>query len=64
MLRLLPRANLELSKTRRLAMKGLVYHGPGQKSWDSVPDPTIEAPTDMVVRIDSSSICGTDLHML
>ena len=45
-------------------MKGLVYHGPGQKSWDSVPDPTIEAPTDIVVRIDSSTICGTDLHIL
>ena len=45
-------------------MKGLVYHGPGQKSWDDVPDPTIEAPTDIVVRIDSSTICGTDLHIL
>ena len=45
-------------------MKGLVYHGPGQKSWDNVPDPTIEAPTDIVVRIDSSTICGTDLHIL
>ena len=45
-------------------MKALVYHGPGQKSWDDVPDPTIEAPTDIVVRIDSSTICGTDLHIL
>ena len=45
-------------------MKGLVYHGPGQKSWDDVLDPTIEAPTDIVVRIDSSTICGTDLHIL
>ena len=45
-------------------MKGLVYHGPGQKSWDDVPDPTIEAPTDIVVHIDSSTICGTDLHIL
>ena len=28
-------------------MKGLVYHGPGQRSWDEVPDPTIEVPTDV-----------------
>ena len=45
-------------------MKGLVYHGPGQRSWDEVRDPTIEVPTDAVVRIDSSTICGTDLHIL
>jgi alcohol dehydrogenase len=45
-------------------MEALVYHGPGQRSWDEVPDPTIEAPTDVVVRIDSSTICGTDLHIL
>jgi alcohol dehydrogenase len=45
-------------------MTGLVYHGPGKKSWDTVPDPTIEAPTDVVVRIDSATICGTDLHIL
>ena len=45
-------------------MKGLVYHGPGQRSWDEVPDPTIEVPTDAVVRIDSATICGTDLHIL
>ena len=45
-------------------MKALVYHGPGQRSWDEVPDPTIEVPTDAVVRIDSSTICGTDLHIL
>ena len=45
-------------------MKALVYHGPGQRSWDDVPDPTIEAPTDIVVRIDASTICGTDLHIL
>jgi len=45
-------------------VKGLVYHGPGERSWDEVPDPTIEVPTDIVVRIDSSTICGTDLHIL
>jgi alcohol dehydrogenase len=45
-------------------MKALVYHGPGKRSWDTVADPTIVDPTDIVVRIDSSTICGTDLHIL
>src|SRR5215471_7446743 len=45
-------------------MKALVYHGPGKRTWEDVPDPTIQAPTDAVVRIDSSTICGTDLHIL
>jgi len=45
-------------------MKALVYHGPGQRSWDLVPDPSILEPTDAIVRIDSSTICGTDLHIL
>jgi alcohol dehydrogenase len=41
-----------------------VYHGPGQRSWDVVPDPAIQDPTDAIVRIDSATICGTDLHIL
>ena len=45
-------------------MKALVYHGPGERRWESAADPTIEEPTDVVVRIDSSTICGTDLHIL
>jgi len=45
-------------------MKALVYHGPGQRSWDEVPDPVIEQPTDIVVRIETSTICGSDLHIL
>ena len=45
-------------------MKALVYHGPGQKAWELVPDPAIEKPTDAIVRISSSTICGTDLHIL
>ena len=45
-------------------MKALVFHGPGQRSWDLVPDPAIVEPTDAIVRIDSSTICGTDLHIL
>jgi alcohol dehydrogenase len=45
-------------------MKALVYHGPGQRGWDTVPDPSIVDPTDAIVRIDTSTICGTDLHIL
>jgi len=45
-------------------MKALVYHGPGERGWDTVDDPTILDPTDAVVRIDTSTICGTDLHIL
>jgi alcohol dehydrogenase len=45
-------------------MKALVYHGPGERRWEAVPDPKLEEPTDVVVRIDSSTICGTDLHIL
>ena len=45
-------------------MKALVYHGPGKRAWEQVPDPVIQEPTDIVVRIDTSTICGTDLHIL
>ncbi|HEY3954892.1 MAG TPA: alcohol dehydrogenase catalytic domain-containing protein [Streptosporangiaceae bacterium] len=45
-------------------MKALVYHGPGQKSWESAQDPSPAEPTDIVVRIDTTTICGTDLHIL
>jgi len=45
-------------------MKALVYHGPARKAWETVSDPVIESPTDAIVRIDSATICGTDLHIL
>ncbi|MCW2666497.1 MAG: Threonine dehydrogenase and related Zn-dependent dehydrogenase [Frankiales bacterium] len=45
-------------------MRALVYHGPGNKSWDQVPDPTILHSTDAVVRVDTTTLCGTDLHIL
>ena len=44
-------------------MKALIYKGPGQKSWDEVPDPTIREPTDVIVKMDATTICGTDLHI-
>src|SRR5664280_2965940 len=45
-------------------MKALVYNGPGQRSWDTVDDPMLIDPTDAIVRIDTTTICGTDLHIL
>ena len=45
-------------------MKALVYHGPGQKAWEEVPDPKIIDPTDVIVQVDTTTICGTDLHIL
>ena len=45
-------------------MKALVFGGPGQRSWDTADDPTIVDPTDVIVKIDLTTICGTDLHIL
>ena len=45
-------------------MKALVYHGPGNKSWDEVAKPTIAEPTDAIVKVETTTICGTDLHIL
>jgi alcohol dehydrogenase len=45
-------------------MKALIYNGPGQRAWEEKPDPGIQEPTDAIVRIGSSTICGTDLHIL
>lgn len=39
-------------------MKALVYQGPGQKAWNEVPDPVVEADTDAIVRVDAVTICG------
>src|SRR5476649_2047850 len=45
-------------------MKALVYHGPGKKSWEEKPKPVILKPTDAVVKILKTTICGTDLHIM
>ncbi|MDO8249835.1 MAG: zinc-dependent alcohol dehydrogenase family protein [Rhodoferax sp.] len=45
-------------------MKALVYGGLGEKSVKDVPMPEITQPTDAVVRITHTTICGTDLHIL
>ena len=45
-------------------MKALVYEGPGRKSWSEIADPIIEHDGDVIVRVDATTICGTDLHIL
>ena len=45
-------------------MKALVYHGPGKKALENRPMPRIDHPTDAIVRITKTTICGTDLHIL
>ena len=45
-------------------MKALTYQGPGKKSWSDIPTPEIDKPTDAIVRIVHTTICGTDLHIL
>jgi alcohol dehydrogenase len=45
-------------------MKAAVYHGPGSITWQEVPAPRIQKPTDAIVKIETTTICGTDLHIL
>ncbi len=45
-------------------MKALVYHGPGRKAWEDIDEPTIVDDSDAIVRVDATTICGTDLHIL
>lgn len=45
-------------------MKALVYHGPGLRAFEEKPDPVLAEPTDAIVRITKTTICGTDLHIL
>ena len=44
-------------------MKALVYHGPKKVSIDTVPDPKIEKLTDVIIKVTTTNICGSDLHM-
>jgi alcohol dehydrogenase len=45
-------------------MKALVYRGPGKKAWADKDKPAVLKPTDAVVRVTHTTICGTDLHIL
>lgn len=45
-------------------MKALVFDGPGLRAWRKVPLPRILHPTDAIVKISATTICGTDIHIL
>src|SRR4051794_28487601 len=45
-------------------MKAVVFHGIGDIRLDTVRDPKLEKPTDALIRITASAICGTDLHFI
>jgi alcohol dehydrogenase len=45
-------------------MRAMVYHGPGRRAFEEVPDPETTDDGDVVVRVDATTICGTDLHIL
>ncbi len=47
-----------------VTMKALVYRGDGKKGYEDRPKPRISAPTDAIVKITKTTICGTDLHIL
>ena len=43
-------------------MNGLTFHGKEKLKYETVPDPTIEDPRDVIVKVDLAGICGSDLH--
>src|ERR1700740_3679882 len=45
-------------------MKAVVFHGIGDIRLENMPDPKIESPTDAILKLTASAICGTDLHMV
>ena len=45
-------------------MRAMVYRGPGLRAFEEVPDPEITDDADVIVRVDATTICGTDLHIL
>ncbi len=53
----------KLTKPQK-TMRALVYHGPGKMSWEEKPRPPLQDDTDAIVRITTTTICGTDLHIL
>lgn len=56
--------NLANDRNNPNRMKALVYHGPGIRAWEDRPKPTIIEATDAIIRITTTTICGTDLHIL
>src|SRR6202050_2478945 len=60
----MPRPTTRARDTTAATMKAFVYRGPGKKALEDHPKPEITAPTDAIVKIIKTTICGTDLHIL
>ena len=45
-------------------MKAIVFHGPNDLRYESTKDPSLEADSDVILRVTRTAICGTDLHLL
>ena len=60
----MPRPAIRARDTAAVMMKAFVYGGPGKKAVEQRPKPEITAPTDAIVKIVKTTICGTDLHIL
>jgi alcohol dehydrogenase len=60
----IPKPAIRARDTTAGTMKALVYRGPGKKALEDRPKPEIAAPTDAIVKIVKTTICGTDLHIL
>ncbi len=45
-------------------MQAVVFHGIGDIRLEEVPNPQLQAPTDAIVHLTASAICGTDLHFV
>ena len=61
---LLEKDDLAPAREASATMKALLYRHPGQRAWEEMPRPVLQAATDAIVRITTSTICGTDLHIL
>src|ERR1700677_5093694 len=60
----MPRPATRARDAAAVTMKAFVYGGPGKKALEQRPKPEITAPTDAIVKIVKTTICGTDLHIL
>ena len=60
----LDRPTDEIRRDAAATMQAVVYHGVGQRRLEARPRPNLVLPTDAIVRITTTTICGTDLHIL
>ena len=56
--------NVAYGRGSEQTMKAVVFHAVGDIRLDDVPEPQIQEPTDAIVRLTASAICGTDLHFV